>query len=57
MLHCSGVASGSDANCDPGPTIKMLPLFTPYICLQQYKMKENAYHAYYNYCIRNNKVS
>jgi len=31
----------SDVNCRPGPTIKMLPLSTPHICLQQYKMREN----------------
>ena len=28
----------SDVNCRPGLTIKMLPLSTPQICLQQYKM-------------------
>jgi len=36
LLQCR-----SDVNCRPGPTTKMLPLSTPHICLQQYKIREN----------------
>jgi len=37
MLYCSGVA----ILMSPGADYKMLPLSTPHIRLQQYKMREN----------------
>jgi len=39
----------SDANCRPGPIIKMLRLSTPHIAYNNMKWKKIMYHAYYNY--------